>query len=248
MKIIVATENMNCYVTLANACRKRNIQYMQYKGGNLEVDTNDVLLFLEYNPLGLFDVMNCNTINGFYFHYDKFDKYIQYQIIKKAGINHIPTYTSEEAKDIDFIPFVSKPRHGSMGRGVELLYSKHILSPSNIYQKPIRNDGDWRIIVIGDKVVSSIKRHGKEFLNNLAQGADGWEDWDDNASKLALEAVKALEIEYAGIDVMQDLDTGEYYFLECNSTTTFDTSQILTKIDIADELVEYISKNYGAIE
>lgn len=248
MKIITVTENMNCYITISNACRKRNIECFQYKGGDLEVDPSDVLLFLEYNPIGIYNVLNCNTVNGFYFYYDKFDKYTQYQIIKNAGINHIPTYTSEEILTTDFIPFVSKPRRGSMGKGVELLYTKHILSPDNIYQPPIRNDGDWRIIVIGNKVISSIKRRGKGFLNNLAQGADGWEDWDDNASKLALESAKALEIEYAGIDIMKDLDTGEYYFLECNSTTTFDTSQILTKIDIADELVEYIYNTYGAIE
>lgn len=245
MKIITITENINCYLALYQSCRKYNIEYFHYRGGNLEVDPTDVLLFLESNPIGLYNILNCNTINGFYFYYDKFDKYKQYQIIKAAGINHIPTYTFDEVKDIDFIPFVSKPKYGSMGIGIELLYSKHILSPNNIFQPPIRNDGDWRIIVIGEKAVSSIKRYGSGFLNNIAQGAYAWSDWDNEAVKLAEEAAKALEIEYAGIDIIKDLDTGKYLFLECNSTPVFDTSQILTGINIADELVKYIIKNYG---
>ena len=248
MKIITVTENMNCFWAINQSCRNHNVECKNYTGGVLEVETDDVLIFLEMDPTPIYSKMNCNTINGYYFYYDKPDKYNQYTIINAAGINHIETYTADEIDKLNTIPFVGKPMRGSMGRGVELLYSKHILRPDYIYQPYIPNDGDWRIVVIGGKAVSSIKRKGKGFLNNLAQGADGWTEWDDEASKLAEEAAKALEIEYAGIDIMKDKETGKYYFLECNSSTTFDTSQILTRVDIADELVKYIIKKYGAIE
>lgn len=248
MKIITVTDNVNCYLTIKNACKKYDIICQNYKSGVLEVETDDVLLFLEKNPQNIYSKMNCNTINGFYFHYDKPNKYKQYTIIKNAGLNYIPTYLYSEIDQLNTIPFVGKPIYGSQGNGVELLYSKHTLSLDKIYQPQIFNDGDWRIIVIDGKAVSSIKRKGNNFLNNIAQGADSWSDWDDEAIDLAEKCAKALEIEYAGIDIIKELETNKYYFLESNSTSTFDTSQILTGVNIAEKLTDYIVRTYGAIE
>jgi glutathione synthase/RimK-type ligase-like ATP-grasp enzyme len=244
MRLLVATHSMNCHLALYQSCIKYNIECIRYEEGLAQIKDTDVIIYLEANPFNVYRDLKCTVINRDYFDGDKTNKYIQYLIIKKSGVNYIPTYTHDEIQNIPIDIFVSKPSKGSMGNGVELLFSKNNLLKSNIYQPLIRNDGDWRVVVINGKAVSMIKRKGLGFLNNLAQGAVGWSDWNNEAAKLAEESAKALNIEFAGIDIMQCLDTGKYYFLECNSTTTFDTSQILTRIDIAEELVNYIVKTY----
>jgi glutathione synthase/RimK-type ligase-like ATP-grasp enzyme len=208
-------------------------------------DNSDVLIFLESNPFGFYETANCNVINKSYFDRKLTDKYLQYLKIKETGLNYIPTFTCNEIQNMDINIFVSKPKKGSMGINVNLLCSKEGITDDYIFQPLIRNNGDWRVVVINNKAVSMIMRKGFGFLNNLAQGALGWSEWDNEAAYLAEEATKALDIEYAGVDIIKCLDTGKYYFLESNSTSTFDTSQVLTRIDIAEKLVEYIDKKYN---
>jgi glutathione synthase/RimK-type ligase-like ATP-grasp enzyme len=46
-------------------------------------------------------------------------------------------------------------------------------------------------------------------------------------------AAAALEFDYVGIDVIRDLDDDGFFFLEANERATFETSQLLTGINIA---------------
>ncbi len=245
MKLIVSTNNMNCFLTLYQACDKRNIHCTKLENHLTTFNDSDLIIFLESNPFGFYENLTCNVVNKNYFDKDYTNKYKQYLCIKESGLNYIPTYTLDEIKKLDIDLFVEKPIKGSMGIGVELLHNKENFQENCIYQPFIRNNGDWRVIVINNKAVSMIMRKGFKFRNNLAQGAIGWQDWDDEAAYLAEKASMALDIEYAGIDIIKDIDTEKYYFLESNSTTTYDTSQILTKIDIGDILVEYINEKYN---
>ena len=245
MKLIVSTLNMNCYLALNQSCEKYGIRCTKDEYGITKIDDDDVMIFLESNPFGIYEHTNCNVINKSYFDASLIDKYNQYLRIKESEINYIPTFTKDEILKENTDLFVSKPKVGSMGNNVLLLYDKEGITDDCIFQPLIRNGGDWRVVVINYKAVSMIKRKGKGFLNNLAQGALGWNDWDDEAARIAEEASKVLNIEFAGIDIIKCVDTGKYYFLESNSTTTFDTSQILTGINISDKLVEYIKEKYN---
>lgn len=140
-------------------------------------------------------------------------------------------------------PVLVKPPDGTCGRGVRLLENTEDFRRSRkmslIVQPFIRNDGDWRVVVIDGKAVSAIKRVGRigQVTNNIATGSYAVAERDlgvlERVFEVAEAAAAALEFDYVGIDVIRDLDNGEFYFLEANERATFETSQMLTGINIA---------------
>jgi glutathione synthase/RimK-type ligase-like ATP-grasp enzyme len=212
------------------------------------IEKDDVAVFLEVSPYGLYEKLQheCRIINKDYFDSCKKGKFDQTNIIKKAGLNYIPTYTIDNINELTDDVFVEKPMIGSLGKGVRLLSSRNNLKKSCIYQKYIPNEAEWRVIVINHKAVSMIrkKRQGNKFVNNLAQGGLAWPEWNDDVAKYAVECSKSLNIEYCGIDIIKSLDDGKYYFLESNSASTYETSQLVTGINISDIFVRYIIDKY----
>lgn len=91
-----------------------------------------------------------------------------------------------------------------------------------VLQRFVPNEGDYRILLAGDEVLV-IKRlaSGASHLNNTSQGgsatlvpvADIPQKVIDDSRKIA--AVLGMTI--AGVDVLADKETGEFYFLEVNS-------------------------------
>lgn len=143
-------------------------------------------------------------------------------------------------------PVLVKPPDGTCGRGVRLLENVEDFRCSRqsslIVQPFIRNDGDWRVVVIDGKAVSAIKRVGRigQVTNNIATGSYAIAERDpavlERVFEVAEAAAAALEFDYVGIDVIRDLDDGGFYFLEANERATFETSQLLTGINIAEIL------------
>lgn len=143
-------------------------------------------------------------------------------------------------------PVLVKPPDGTCGRGVRLLDNaedfRRSTNSSLIVQPFIRNDGDWRVVVIDGKAVSAIKRVGRigQVTNNIATGSYAIAERNpavlERVFEVAEAAAAALEFDYVGIDVIRDLDDGGFYFLEANERATFETSQLLTGINIAEIL------------
>ena len=253
MQLVVHTENINCYLALYQECRHTSIKCVMGSEENyakgIEMNNSTVLLILEKdnsiykqlkNKIGI-------IINEKYWDNGMTDKYNQYLVIKNNNLPYIPTYLYNELDGIDLTNFISKPKFGSMGRDV-LMCNKHTVpTPPFIYQPFIENNGDWRVVVIDHKAVSMILRKGETHVNNLAKGAVGWADWDEEAADLAEKCSIALDLDYGGIDIIKDKNTNKYYFLEANSTPTFDTSQILTGINISAKLIEYLFKKFNAL-
>ena len=163
----------------------------------------------------------------------------------------IPTYTQQNISQLTTIPFIAKPSGGSCGSGVLLLRDKSTITnvPSGyVFQRYIKNDGDWRVVVVGGKSVSAIKRLGKigQATNNIATGNFAIKETNPNVLdkiySLAESVAKYLHFDYVGIDVIQDKETDKYYFLESNERATFETSQILTGTNIAQEIIKELTK------
>jgi glutathione synthase/RimK-type ligase-like ATP-grasp enzyme len=91
-----------------------------------------------------------------------------------------------------------------------------------VLQRFVPNNKDFRILVIGKEIlVFSRKAVEGTHLNNTSQGGQAELVPNQSLPKKVLEdAVKIaeqLDMTFAGVDALEDANTGEYYFLEVNS-------------------------------
>jgi RimK family alpha-L-glutamate ligase len=143
-------------------------------------------------------------------------------------------------------PLVLKPLFGSQGRGLRLIERSEDLPAADdiggVYylQRFVRNRTpgwrDWRVFVIGRRAVAAMTRHGTHWRTNASQGsrceaapATG------KIAELAVEATIAVEANYAGVDIIADID-GRLLVLEVNSMPAWAALQRVTTIDVAGEL------------
>ena len=141
---------------------------------------------------------------------------------------------------------MSKPLFGSQGEGIRCLDKMTDLfwltSSNGIYylQEFIdcAGDGfsDYRVFVINNRAVAMMRRRGKSWLNNVSRGGTCEAiDLDPALSDLAVKASRALGIDYAGIDVIQNQD-GQYLVIEVNSIPAWKGLQSVVSVNIADAL------------
>ncbi len=150
-------------------------------------------------------------------------------------------------------PLVYKQCHGSLGRQVALIHDRNELDDCymrnrgipHIYEKYLsKHSGrDYRVIVIGDRVEAVMLRENEfDFRSNIAQGGKGTDVTDTvdvRVKDIALKAMKALKLDYAGIDIAVD-DNDEPAFLEANGNAFFTEIEKVTGKNIAGDFVEYI--------
>ena len=201
--------------------------------------------------------------------YSSWNKLNEYVNLKRAGLPLIDSrffYITndnlfEYLSSIQF-PYVIKPINGSKGYGVNLIKDKNDLEKTVghfidlfkkekkykifIQQKYIQNHGDYRVLVIGSKVIGAILRFSndlREFRNNLSLGGSGKNvDLNDEIVDLSLSSAKAVGAEICGVDIMQSSVDGKYYILEVNRAPQFRGFFELTGIDVIEEIIKYVLK------
>src|SRR5215475_6607689 len=114
-------------------------------------------------------------------------------------------------------PLVLKPLFGSQGRGLRLIDGLAALPPAEdvagVYylQQFIRGRApgwrDWRVFVVGGRAIAAMIRHGTHWRTNASQGArcEGVSPAGELAA-LATAAAAAVGADYAGVDIVQDID------------------------------------------
>ncbi|MBY8983365.1 MAG: RimK family alpha-L-glutamate ligase [Candidatus Lokiarchaeota archaeon] len=105
---------------------------------------------------------------------------------------------------------------------------------------------DIRVFVIGKKCIAAMGRYqaDKDFRSNIALGGTAKPiDITSEIEKLSLNAAKATNGEIVGVDLMED--NGKLSVIEVNGTPQFKGVVTATSINIASEIVEYISNNYN---
>jgi len=110
-------------------------------------------------------------------------------------------------------------------------------------QEFIENDGDYRVLILGEKVLGVMRRFRNdknEFRNNFSAGG-GVEisDLPEGIKKKAIEAAKVCQIMVAGVDVMVRND-GSYVILEVNKGPQFWGFMKATGIDVPKEIVKFL--------
>lgn len=162
------------------------------------------------------------------------------QIRQSASLNHLQ--------------LVLKPLFGSQGQGVrKLLDHEPIPVPMQQYVDGVYylqqfiesadSPHDYRVFVVGGKVIAAMRRFGSSWINNIAAGGR-CEAIEPNfeMTQLALQASRAVDIDYCGVDIIQAA-SGEYYVLEVNSIPAWRGLQSVTTLNIADTLVDdFLSK------
>ena len=97
---------------------------------------------------------------------------------------------------------------------------------------------DHRVFVINNRAVAIMRRRGKSWLNNVARGAACEAiDLDPVCADIAVKAINALAMDYAGVDIIQD-KAGLYTVIEVNSIPAWRGLESVAQASIATLLAE----------
>lgn len=182
------------------------------------------------------------------------DKYYTCSLLEDAGIPTPETVCTEHYDDAmrafdEMGDIVVKPLFGSQGIGVMRIRDRdlaHRLFRVLDYGKSVfyiqkfipHNREDFRAFVLGDTVISSMKRKGEYWKTNFAQGAAvEWVQLPDHLKEMAVQASCALGCEYAGVDILPGKST--HYVIEVNSIPGWKGLQSVTDFCIAERIVNY---------
>jgi len=105
---------------------------------------------------------------------------------------------------------------------------------------------DIRAFVVDGKVVSAMKRQGKEgeFRSNLHRGGSSeMIKLKRSENSAAIKAAAAMGLSIAGVDMLQS--TRGPLILEVNSSSGLEGIEKSTGVDIADKIIEYVEMNAG---
>lgn len=185
------------------------------------------------------------------------DKGMTSFLLRQAGIPTPPTWVVNSREDALRIAareleqgheVVSKPLFGSQGEGLQRhrhLEDLEQLADSNgiFYLQRFVHCGeashDWRVFVIHGRTVAAMRRCGLTWLNNVAQGARCEPVRLDDLllCRMAEDAVKAVDIAYAGVDIIRDAQ-GRYTVIEVNSVPAWKGLQSVSDVEIAELLAD----------
>ncbi|MBU7031413.1 MAG: RimK family alpha-L-glutamate ligase [Theionarchaea archaeon] len=182
------------------------------------------------------------------------DKYYTCSLLEDAGIPTPPTVCTEhysEAMDAfeEMRDVVVKPIFGSQGMGIMRITDQdsahrlfRILDHGRCVfyiQKfiPHANE-DFRAFVVGDEVISSMKRRGTSWKTNFARGALVEPiQLPPNLEDMAVEASHVVGCTYSGVDILPGAD--HEYIIEVNSIPGWRGLQNVTDFCIAKRIVDY---------
>lgn len=143
---------------------------------------------------------------------------------------------------------ISKPVFGSQGEGIRriekmtdlfwLTHSRGVYYLQRFVKCAGEGYSDWRVFVVRGKVIASMRRRGIHWLNNVARGATCEAMHADyEMTEIAIKASKALQMNYAGVDIICTQD-GDYKVIEVNSIPAWKGLESVCDIQVAKMLVE----------
>ncbi|MCW8853595.1 MAG: 30S ribosomal protein S6--L-glutamate ligase [Gammaproteobacteria bacterium] len=255
---------LRCYMNMA--CNRPEIHY---KGEKLPVYDAVIprigasVTFYGTAVLRQFEMMNVFPLNESVAISRSRDKLRSMQLFSRKGIGMPLTGFANKPDDVqDLIkmvggaPLVIKLLEGTQGIGVVLAETKKAaesvieafmgLKANILVQEYIKEAGgaDIRCLVIGDKVVASMKRQGAEgeFRSNLHRGGSASVvKITPTERKTAVLAAKTMGLNVAGVDLLRS-NSGPLV-MEVNSSPGLEGIEKATGKDIAGMIIEFIENN-----
>ncbi len=191
------------------------------------------------------------------------DKLRAYQLLAKYEVGVPKTVFARETADFDDVlelaggaPVIIKVARGTHGNGVVLAETKKaakavmqaffVEGVNFLVQEFIEESAgtDIRAIVVGGRVVTSIKRQSldDDFRSNTHQGGVGRAmKLTEEEEKTAIKAAKAMGLPICGVDMMRS-ERGPLV-LEVNSSASIKTPESVTERDVATKIIEYVERN-----
>lgn len=169
-----------------------------------------------------------------------------------------PDNIEEQIRILGGTPVVIKLQEGTQGMGVILAESRksaksildtfYKMDTSILMQEYIEeaNGEDIRIIVVGGKVIASMKRTSAldEFRSNVHQGADTIAMIPTpKEQEIAIQAVKHLGLGVGGVDLIRS-KRGPL-LIEVNASPGLKGIEAATGINVAGEIIKYVERNGG---
>ncbi len=191
------------------------------------------------------------------------DKLRSLQLLARKGIGlpvsgfaHSTQYTGDLIDLVGGTPLVVKLLEGTQGIGVVLAETKQAaesvieafrgLKANILVQEYIKEaaGADLRCLVIGGKVVASMKRQAKggEFRSNLHRGGSATiERITPEERSTAVRAAKIMGLNAAGVDLLRS-NHGPVV-MEVNSSPGLEGIETATGKDIAGKIIEFMVAN-----
>ena len=191
------------------------------------------------------------------------DKLRAVQLLSRRGIGlpvtgfaNSPDDTEDLLQFVGGAPVVIKLLEGTQGVGVVLAETKQAaesvieafsgLKANFMVQEFIKEAGgaDIRCLVVGDKVVASMKRQGKdgEFRSNLHRGGSAkLIKITPEERSTAVRSAKVMGLNVAGVDLLRS-NHGPVV-MEVNSSPGLEGIEKATERDVAGMIIDFIEKN-----
>ena len=170
------------------------------------------------------------------------------------GLGYNDLTFANSISDILGYPMIIKELYGSFGQQVYMVKNademKDIITKLGhkgfLMQEYIESSRgrDIRINVVGDRVISSMLRYNEhgDFRSNISNGGSMKKyDINEDQQMIAIEACKALNLDFAGVDVMFGKND-EPIICEVNSNPHFKSTLQCTGVDMSFEILSYIKR------
>lgn len=191
------------------------------------------------------------------------DKSTTSLLLHAAGLPTPPTWAIESPVEAQRLvmresaaghALVLKPLFGSQGKGLQLVglvdgehrplppldagYGRLAYLQRRV--PALATPGfDWRVLVVGGRAVAAMRRVSTHWIHNVAQGARCLPAALEPAlARLAEDAAAALELDYAGVDIIPAPGAAPLQVLEVNGVAAWQGLQRVTPFDIAQALVD----------
>ena len=191
------------------------------------------------------------------------DKLRALQLLSRRGVGlpvtgfaHSPDDIPDLIRMVSGAPLVIKVLEGTQGIGVVLCETQKAaesvieafmgLKQDIMVQEYIKEAGgaDIRCLVIGDKVIASMKRQAKpgEFRSNLHRGGTAsLIKITPEERSTAVRAAKVMGLRVAGVDILRSAHGP--LVMEVNSSPGLEGIETTSGIDIAGLIIEYLENN-----
>lgn len=202
------------------------------------------------------------------------DKFFQHECflgdeeVKKHMLPMYPALSKENVLEMIndgtiSYPFVLKPDFGTRGEGIALITSKEDLEGFEgnyavFSAEPfVKSKYDWRVFVLGGSALGAMRKIGNESdESDFMAKSGGKERWneDDVAIReeifdLAVRVTAASGLEYAGVDLIRDDETGRFIVLETNIAGGWQNGFFeATGIHIPTKIVQWLEDRAKLIE
>lgn len=173
-------------------------------------------------------------------------------VVKTVVLNE-DDYLKTAVKHIGEFPMIMKTSYSSYGQGVTIVESaRSMKSTYGLLSRSIGNRNtilvqeyieesqgkDLRIFVVGGEVIACMQRIAQEgeFRSNVGQGGSGvvYSPTEEEVH-LAIRAAKALELEVAGVDIIQTKNGPA--IMEVNANPGFQELEEASGVNVAEKII-----------